>query len=110
MDISTIVFYILAATILGGGILAVTSRKIFRSAVYLLFSLIGIAGLYFYLNYEFIAAVQIVVYVGGIVVLILFSIFLTHDSGRDMKKPVLGRAIFSALASMLACGITMLFI
>ncbi len=110
MDARTIIFYILAATILGGGLAAVTSRKIFRSAVYLLFSLIGIAGTYFFLDYEFIAAVQIVVYVGGIVVLIIFSIFLTHGSGEDMKRPVLGRAIFSALAAAFACGLTMLYI
>src|ERR1700760_380654 len=103
MNASTVIFYLLSAIIIGGGLLAVTSRKIFRAAIYLLFSLIGIAGLYFYLNYEFIAAVQIVVYVGGIVVLILFSIFLTQGSGEDMKKPVLGRAIFSALAAMLGC-------
>ena len=86
MNASVIIFYIIAALILGGGLLAVTSRKIFRAAVFLLFSLIGIAGLYFYLNYEFLAAVQITVYVGGIVVLIIFSIFLTAESGSDMKK------------------------
>src|SRR6202012_2749128 len=110
MDARTIIFYILAATILGGGLAAVTSRKIFRSAVYLLFSLIGIAGLYFYLDYEFIAAVQIVVYVGGIVVLILFSIFLTHNAGDKMPGPHVGRAVFAALAAAFACGLTMLFI
>ncbi len=110
MDISTIVFYLIAITILGSGIMAVTSRKIFRSAIYLLFSLVGIAGLYFYLNYEFIAAVQIVVYVGGIVVLILFSVFLTSGSGEDMKKPHLGRALFSGLAAAFGCGLTMTFI
>jgi len=107
---STIIFYILAAVILGGALLAVTSRKIFRSAIYLLFSLIGIAGLYFYLSYEFIAAVQIVVYVGGIVVLIIFSIFLTHESGGDMKAPAIGRAIFSALAAVFSFALTMIII
>ncbi len=105
-----IIFYILAATIIGGGVMAVTSRKIFRSAVFLLFSLIGIAGLYFLLDYQFIAAVQIVVYVGGIVVLIIFSIFLTHGSGEDMKRPVLGRAVFSALASIFGCMLMMYLI
>lgn len=105
MSASIVIFYILAAIILGGGILAVTARKIFRSAIYLLFSLFGIAGLYFYLNYDFIAAVQIVVYVGGIVVLIIFSIFLTHASGADMKKPNLSTALFSALAAGIACAI-----
>ncbi len=110
MDARTIIFYILAAVIVGGGLMSVTSRKIFRSAVFLLFSLIGIAGLYFLLDYEFIAAVQIVVYVGGIVVLIIFSIFLTSGSGEDMKRPVLGRAVFSALAAIFGCMFTMYLI
>lgn len=100
MSASTIIFYILAAITLGGAILAVTSPKIFRSAIYLLFSLIGIAGLYFWLNYEFIAAVQVVVYVGGIVVLIIFSIFLTAGAGGDMKDPVKVRSLFAGLACL----------
>lgn len=103
MSASIIIFYILAAVIVGGGLLAVTERKIFRSAVYLLFSLVGIAGLYFYLNYAFLGAVQIVVYVGGIVVLIIFSIFLTVESGSDMKGPSLPRLMFSGMASLFAC-------
>ena len=90
--------------------MAVTARKIFRSAIYLLFSLIGIAALYFWMNVEFIAAVQIVVYVGGIVVLIIFSIFLTHDSSADMKKPNLISALFSAFAVSFACALVVLFI
>lgn len=110
MNASTIIFYILAATIIGGALMSVTTRKIFRAAVFLLFSLIGIAGLYFYLDYEFIAAVQIIVYVGGIVVLIIFSIFLTHGSGEDMKKPVLGRALFSALAVAFGAMLTLYII
>lgn len=98
MSASAIIFYILSAFILGVGLLAVTSRKIFRAAIWLLFSLIGIAGLYFWLQVEFIAAVQIIVYVGGIVVLIIFSIFLTQQSGMEMPKPIRRRTIFSALA------------
>ena len=93
---SPYVFYILAAIILGAALLAVTSRKIFRSAIWLLFALTGIAGLYFWLEMDFVAAVQIVVYVGGIVVLIIFSIFLTQQSGKDLPAPVRGRAIVSA--------------
>ena len=98
MSASAVVFYILAVTILVSALLAVTSRKIFRSAIWLLFSLTGIAGLYFWLQVEFVAAVQIVVYVGGIVVLIIFSIFLTQQSGKDLPAPVRGRAIFAVLA------------
>lgn len=110
MSASVIIFYILSAVILGGGILAVCSSKIFRAAVFLLFSLLGVAGLYFYLNNNFIAAVQIVVYVGGIIVLIIFSIFLTHASGSDMPKPQMGKMFFSALSVLIGLMLTLLFI
>lgn len=100
MSASAVVFYILSALILVSALLAVTSRKIFRSAIWLLFSLTGIAGLYFWLQMEFVAAVQIVVYVGGIVVLIIFSIFLTQQSGKDLPAPKQTRALFSILAAV----------
>lgn len=100
MNASQIIFYLISAFVLGTGLLAVTTRKIFRAAIWLLFSLVGIAALYFYLQVEFIAAVQIIVYVGGIVVLIIFSIFLTHQSGQEMQKPRLNRLLFSALAAV----------
>ena len=69
-----IIFYLLALLTLGSAVLAVSTRHIFRAAVFLLFALMGMAGLFFWMNYAFIAAVQIVVYVGGITVLIIFSI------------------------------------
>lgn len=101
MNISSILFYAISTFILGGGILAVTSVKIFRAAIWLLCSLVGIAALYFWMQVEFIAAIQIVVYVGGIVVLIIFSIFLTQHSGKEMNSPAVSRKIFSALAALL---------
>src|ERR1700751_788141 len=88
--------------------MAGTTGQIFRAAFYLLFSLIGIAGIYFWLQYEFIAAVQIIVYVGGIVVLIIFSSFLTQQSGREMPKQPLKRIIASALAVLFGFGLTFL--
>ena len=108
MNGSTIIFYLLAVLILVNGLLAVTSRQIFRSAIYLLFSLIGVAGIYFWLQFEFIAAVQIVVYVGGIVVLIIFSIFLTQQAGEKLPRQKLGRKIFSALAAFCGFALTIL--
>lgn len=104
MSSYAILFYIISAFILGAGFLAVTTRKIFRSAIWLLFSLIGIAALYFWLQVEFIAAVQIVVYVGGIVVLIIFSIFLTQQSGLEMPRQSIRRIIASALAVLFGFG------
>jgi NADH-quinone oxidoreductase subunit J len=105
---STIIFYLLAALTLVCGVLSVSTRQIFRAAIYLLFSLIGIAGIYFWLEYQFVAAVQIVVYVGGIVVLIIFSIFLTQQAGERLPRQRVGRKIFSALAVFIAFALTML--
>ena len=70
---SIIVYAVIALTIIVCSVLAVTTRKILRAATYLLFSLFATAALYFQLDYEFLGAVQIAVYAGGIVVLFVFS-------------------------------------
>ena len=108
MSGSAIIFYLLATLTLVSAVLAVTTRMIFRAAIYLLFTLIGIAGIYFWLQYEFIAAVQIVVYVGGIVVLIIFSIFLTQQAGEQLPKQKSGRQLFAALAAF--CGLALVLL
>lgn len=100
MSGSTLVFYLLGLVSIVSAVLSVTSRQIFRSAIYLLFTLIGIAGLYFWMDYQFIAAVQIVVYVGGIAVLIIFSIFLTQQSGEQLPEVPVSRALAGAIAVM----------
>lgn len=107
---SQILFYLISAFILSMGVLSVTTRKIFRSAIWLLFALVGIAGLYFWMGVQFIAAVQIVVYVGGIVVLIIFSIFLTQQSGKEMPKAPITRTIASVLAVLFGFAFTYLLI
>ncbi|MEP6594328.1 MAG: NADH-quinone oxidoreductase subunit J [Ginsengibacter sp.] len=106
MNASSIIFYCISAFVLGAALLSVTTTKIFRAAIWLLFSLIGIAALYFWLQVQFVAAVQIVVYVGGIVVLIIFSIFLTQQSGTEMPKPKMKTIIFSLLATLSGIGFT----
>lgn len=110
MTASDIIFYLIAGFILGNGLLAMLTRKIFRSAIFLLFALIGVAGLYFWMQLEFIAAVQIIVYVGGIVVLIIFSIFLTQQSGQEMPKVKMRRNFFSIVSVLLGAGLTAVLI
>jgi len=108
MDGSTIIFYLLGIFTLVSALMAVTTRQIFRAAIFLLFTLIGIAGLYFWMQFQFIAAVQIVVYVGGITVLIIFSIFLTQQAGDKMPKQKIKRQLFSALAAF--CGFALVMV
>jgi NADH-quinone oxidoreductase subunit J len=76
--IDTLLFYIFALLVLGGGILTITRRNAVHSAIFLIVSLMGVAGLYLLQRAEFLFAVQIVLYVGGIMVLFLFVIMLVN--------------------------------
>jgi NADH-quinone oxidoreductase subunit J len=109
MSAETVIFYILALMATAFGALTVTTRMIFRSAIYLLFTMVSIAGIYFLMNMEFIAGLQILIYVGGIVVLIIFSIFLTHQSGKKLPAPkrknLVGGALIAAAGMALTLGV-----
>jgi len=74
----TILFYTFALLVVGGGILTITRRSAVHSAIALIVSLLGVAGLYLLQQAEFLFAVQIVLYVGGIMVLFLFVIMLVN--------------------------------
>src|SRR6266545_1051874 len=74
----TLLFYFFALLVLGGGVLTITRRNAVHSALSLIVSLIGVAGLYLLQKAEFLFAVQIVLYVGGIMVLFLFVIMLVN--------------------------------
>src|SRR2546421_5017763 len=67
----------------------VISKNIVRMAVFLLFTLAGVAGLYFLLDAEFLAAVQLVVYAGGTLILIIFGVMLTSKSPFSKFEPKL---------------------
>ena len=71
-------FYALAVVILGGGILTITRRNAVHCAIWLVVTLLGVAGLYLHLQAEFLAAVQVLLYIGGIMVLFLFVIMLVN--------------------------------
>jgi NADH-quinone oxidoreductase subunit J len=111
MPSNQIMFVLFAAIIIVFSILTVTTRRILRAAIYLLFVLVSTAGLYFMLNYQFLAAVQLTLYAGGIVVLIIFSILLTSHISQKFEAPELKKTIFSALASLagaILCIVTIL--
>ena len=91
MGANEVIFYLLGLLSLIFGVLTVSSTRIFRTAIYLLFTLMSVAGIYFYFDFQFIAVVQIIVYVGGIVVLIIFSLFLTQHAGVNLSKPNIGK-------------------
>ena len=102
-----IVYCVIAVAIVVFSVLSVTSRKILRAATYLLFTLFATAALYFQLGYEFLGAVQLAVYAGGILVLFVFSILLTTKPGDNAerlvsKKKKLG--LTAAISGVAVCG------
>ena len=108
MDSHNIMFVILAVIIMLSSIATVVSKSIIRAATYLLFVLLGTAGLYFLMGYSFLGAVQIMVYAGGIIVLYVFSILLTSGQQEKlnrvylMKKIAVGMSCIAGLAVFIA--------
>ena len=100
MSGNQLMFLLFASAIVAFSILTVTSRRILRAAVFLLFVLVSTAGLYFMLNYQFLAAVQLTLYAGGIVVLIIFSILLTSHISQKFEPVSWKKSLLSALASV----------
>lgn len=100
-------YCVIALSIVVFSVLSVTSRKILRAATFLLFTLFATAALYFQMGYEFLGAVQIAVYAGGILVLFVFSILLTSKPGDnaerlESRRKTLG--LVAALAGVAVCG------
>ena len=110
MTANQIMFFLFSAVIIVCSILTVTSRRILRAATYLLFVLVSSAGLYFMLNYQFLAAVQLTLYARGIVVLIIFSILLTSQISQKFESVGWKKSIFSAIASIAGALVTIITI
>lgn len=100
-----VMFYTFSGIILICSLLTITTRRILRAAVYLLCVLLATAGLYFMLNYQFMAAVQLTLYAGGIVVLIIFSILLTHHISHRFEKPDLLKLLMGIGTAAIGSGL-----
>jgi NADH-quinone oxidoreductase subunit J len=101
--IDTVLFYAFALLVLGGGLATITLRNAVHCAIALIVSLLGVAGLYLLQQAEFLFAVQIVLYVGGIMVLFLFVIMLVNlDQAARQRQ--FNRQWLVAIAAVAAVG------
>ena len=86
MTVYDIIFYLFAVVTLLSAFFVVTSRNIVHAAFYLLFTFFGVAGIYVMLGADFVAIVQLIVYVGGILILLLFGVMITNKiTNVDIK-------------------------
>jgi NADH-quinone oxidoreductase subunit J len=79
---AAVVFYVLASIALLSAVMVIWSRNVVHSAIYLVLTFLCVAGVYVLLRAEFVAAVQVLVYAGGIVVLFLFVIMLVNLAAK----------------------------
>ena len=110
MTIEQLMFFLFSGIIVLFSILTVTSRKILRAATFLLFVLVATAGLYFMMHYNFLAAVQLTLYAGGIVVLIIFSILLTSQIGHKLLPIEWHKRLASFVLVGIGCVLTLITI
>ena len=102
-----VIFWIMSAAAIGGALLVVTVKDVFRAALALAGSFLAVAGIFFLLQAEFVAVAQILVYVGAISIVVAFAILLTRDIGQGNQTQssrvlVVGGALIAALFVVVA--------
>ncbi len=100
MDVATVIFYLIALLTLGSAAMVAFSRNIIHSAFSLLGTFAGMVGLYIFLAADFVAAVQLLIYIGGILIIILFAVMLTH---RITDVRITNRAV-GKVPALVVCG------
>jgi len=105
MTLEQVLFIVFGVITLGSALLVVTRRNLFHAALFLILSFFGVAGLYVLLEAPFLAAMQLLIYVGGIAILIVFAIMVTRDIANP-DIPGANRQWWAAvLVSLALCGV-----
>ena len=102
-----IVFYIIAMIMITFAVMSVTSRNIMRAIVFLLFVMLGLAGIYFMIDFFFLGAVQLTVYAGGIIILYITSIMLVERIGEPLDASNQVRQWIAGIITTLGVGISL---
>lgn len=103
----TVMFVIISLVTLGSGLMVVTQRNLLRSALWLVLTFFGIAGLFILLQAEFLAVTQVLIYVGAIATLIIFAIMLSRgvmdpNAPPFNSQPLIVGAVVLVLAVLLS--------
>jgi NADH-quinone oxidoreductase subunit J len=104
-SVANFFFWILAAATGISAIMVVVTQNIVRAAAWLLFTLLGVSLLYFQLNAEFVGATQLIVYVGGTLVLVVFGVMLTAQGPFVSMRTSIAEWGLSVVAGFLFLGV-----
>jgi NADH-quinone oxidoreductase subunit J len=95
-----LIFFLLMALIILPAIVVVWSPNIVHAGFSLLFTLFGVAGLYAFMGADFLAVTQLMVYIGGVLVLVLFTVMMTRLPDGQRRKAALGRIVPAGVFSL----------
>ncbi|MCB4756136.1 MAG: NADH-quinone oxidoreductase subunit J [Elusimicrobia bacterium] len=105
--ITSLVFYLLAGMIIIPALLVVMLKSVFHSALWLIVSLLGVGGMYAYLAADFLFAIQLLLYAGGIMVVLLFVVLLSGQPSDwavgQVNEKAVGAGLLTALLVVLIC-------
>lgn len=104
MTVEQIVFLVVALVTLGSGFMVVTTRNLIHAALWLVATLFGVAVTYAILHANFLAVVQVVVYIGAIAILFIFAVMLTRKDMRDQGPQMNRNWWFGALLAVATFG------
>ena len=105
MNATEVVFVVVSVLAVGSALLAMTSRRLVHAALWLVVTLGAVAGCFVLMTAEFIAWVQVLVYVGAVVVLVIFALMLTRQSGRTTAEVTGNRWTAAVLGLVAAVGL-----
>src|SRR5438128_11630858 len=105
MNAQTLLFWIIASFTGLTAVAVLVSQNIVRSAVWLLFTLAGTAGVFFLLGADFVAATQLIIYVGGILVLVVFGVMLTAQGPFITMKVGAAEWVHASVVGLLLLGV-----
>lgn len=105
--VELVLFLLAAATVLVAGVAVVAARNLVRAAFWLLPCFLGVAGLFVLLGAYFLAAIQVLIYAGAIMLLLLFVLMLTRDAGGALAAPHNRQAVWALAAAALVAGVTL---
>jgi NADH-quinone oxidoreductase subunit J len=115
LRITTFYWWLFTAAVVGGAVGCVTMRNVFHAALMLILCLIGVGGYFILTNAEFLAMVQVIIYIGGIMVLFLFGIMVSQNIiGQEAQQlapgsPWAALAAFALFLMMAFIGLTVNF-
>jgi NADH:ubiquinone oxidoreductase subunit 6 (subunit J) len=102
---NNIVFYAIAGIVVAAGLLSLTVRNLFHCALFLALTMFGISGVFLYLNSDFLAGVQVLIYVGAVTVIIIFGISLTRNMMDERTTAMNRQFLFAILGAVFVTAV-----